>query len=431
MAASSPLPVFVAIGGLYVAQSVIGGVTWSGLAAVMRAEGLPLDRIGLLSLVILPWALNFIWAPALERFRLPAEGRNRSGMIVLVGGLICVAGFVAVGLLGPAAFGATLAALMIVAFAASTVDIACDGYAVQNLSRQHYGWGNAAQVGGAYLGSAIGAGLFLILIDVSGWRFAIWTMALLLVLLGLPFLLRVSRETVSERRAHVPSLGTALRRPEIRRGLLVTAVYVLAQKASLGLLGPFLVDKGFDLATVGLLNGAGSMVVGVAASLIGGAAVRRWGVGVVLLCSLAIQAVFLIFFALYDVRSDIPVAALMTISILSSSGIMAIGFVALYAQFMRWSDRRQGGVDFTLFQCMDGLVSMVGGVAAGYVAEHLGYGIFFVGAGLAAAAAIPVVAMVVGWRRTLAQPRPTGSLPDGSDEHQEWRGARLPLGDEQ
>ncbi|NDV48191.1 MFS transporter, partial [Yangia sp. PrR003] len=64
-----------AIGGVYVAQSVIGGVTWTGLPGVLRAQELPLDQIGLISLLVLPWALKFLWAPPVERFRLPDGGR--------------------------------------------------------------------------------------------------------------------------------------------------------------------------------------------------------------------------------------------------------------------------------------------------------------------------------------------------------------------
>ena len=64
---ASPFALFLAIGGLYVAQSVIGGITWAGLPAVLRAEGVSLDRIGLVSLIALPWALKFLWAPAVDR----------------------------------------------------------------------------------------------------------------------------------------------------------------------------------------------------------------------------------------------------------------------------------------------------------------------------------------------------------------------------
>ena len=69
----------------------------------------------------------------------------------------------------------------------------------------------------------------------------------------------------------------------------------------------------------------------------------------------------------------LPVAA----ALLSGSALSAIGFTALYAQFMRWSDPRQGGVDFTLFQCLDGGLSMVLGLGAGIVAQHAGYSFFF------------------------------------------------------
>ncbi len=395
---TSPVALVAAIGGLYVAQSVIGGITWAGLPAVMRDQGVSLDRVGLLSLIALPWALKFLWSPLIERYRLPRVGRNRSGTVVLVGGLICIAGLVLVGLLGPAAIAPVLVCLTIVAFAASTVDIACDGYAVENLAKQYHGWGNAAQVGGAYLGSAIGAGLFLVIVGQFGWQVGVWSMAGLLVLLGLPFMLRAGRAKTVETRDHMPSLAAALKRPEVRRGLAVAALYVVAQKVALGMVGPFLIDAGLDLATVGLLNGIGSMFVGVAAALLGGALIRPLGMRTVLVTAVVLQAMALFFFVAYDQLGDIPRPLLAAVAIAGTSGFLALGFVALYAQFMRWSDPRQAGVDFTLFQCMDALVSMIGGIVAGYAAEFLGYGTFFAGAGALALATVPAIAMVADRR---------------------------------
>ncbi len=142
------------------------------------------------------------------------------------------------------------------------------------------------------------------------------------------------------------------------------------------MLGPFLIDAGLDLTTVGLLNGAGSMFVGLAAALAGGGLVRSCGVRKILTAALLLQALCFLFFAMHASEKSASVQ-LITVAILSSSGVVALGFVALYAQFMVWSDPRQAGVDFTLFQCMDALISMAGGVAAGYVAQYLGYGFFF------------------------------------------------------
>ncbi len=381
------------------AQSVIGGVTWTGLPAIMRSHGVPLDQIGYVSLIAIPWALKFLWSPWVERYRLPRTGRDRTLSVISIGGAISVAGLLAIGLLQPDQAVALLLTLTLVAFAASTVDIACDGFAVQALAKVEHGWGNAAQVGGAYLGSAIGGGLFLYLVAATGWSWASWSMAVCLVLLGLPFVIGAGRKIVAEERLHVPSLKAALSRPELRRGLLVSVVFVIAQKASLGMIGPFLVDKGFDVAMIGILNGVGSLTIGFGAAMVGGLFVTRWGVRRVLLTSLLLQSALLATFAVSELWLTLPKALLIVTALGSTSGVLALGFVALYAQFMRWSDPRQAGVDFTLFQCADALVSILGGLIAGQVAHAFGYGYFFAGAAAVALAAIPAIAATLQSRQ--------------------------------
>ncbi|WP_137155461.1 MFS transporter [Rhizobium sp. FKL33] len=388
----SPVAVTTAIGGLYISQSVIGGVTWTGLPAVMRDRGASLDQIGLLSLIALPWALKFLWSPAIERFRLPASGRNRSGSIILIGGLISIVALLAVAFAGPVLSPVTIAAFALTAFAAATVDIACDGFAVENLREADHAWGNTAQVGGAYLGAAIGGGLFLVLVDVIDWRGALVAMSASLALFGLPFFLITRGLAQSGARSHTPSIRAALARPEIRKGLIVSAVYVAAQKLGLQMLSPFLVDLGFSLSDIGLINGMGSLFLGAAGALIGGVVIRLMGARAALLISLGFQIVA---FSLFTIAASdpaiIPRWLMVGAALLSSSAMLALGFTALYALFMRWSDPRQAGVDFTLFQCMDSGLSIIGGVAAGQIAEGLGYTVYFGLATAIAAAAVPII----------------------------------------
>jgi len=398
----SPVAVVLAIGGLYVGQSVISGVTFSALPSVMRDQGLSLDMIGLTYLAVLPWVLKFLWAPAVERYRLPRAGESRSRSIVLIGGLVCAAGLLLGGLVGPANLAAIMAVILVVAFAASTVDIACDGQAVESLSVKHHGWGNAAQVGGAYLGSAIGAGLFLVLVAHLGWTHAMALMAALLVLLGLPFVLSPTPPAPA-RRLHRPSLRSALARPELRGGLALSALYAATQKWGMTMLGPFLVDAGLDLASLGIVNGAGGMAVGFACALLGGACVRRWGSCPVMILALAAQALALAALAASAWTKATPQEFLVALALVSSSGIMALGFVALYAQFMALSDPRQAGIDFTLLQSMDALVSMMGGLGAGWISQHYGYGACF---GLSAALAFIAVPITA---RLSARPKPLSS----------------------
>jgi MFS transporter (putative signal transducer) len=376
----TPLAIVLAIGGLYVGQSIIGGVTFSALPSVLRDRGLHLDQIGLTYLAVLPWVLKFLWAPAIERYRLPSTGPSRSRSIVLIGGLISAVCFVLAAVIGPTNFAPLMAIFIVVAFAASTVDIACDGHAVESLSERYHGWGNAAQVGGAYLGSAIGSGLFLVLVARVDWIQAMIVMAVLLLLLGLPFVLSPAITPV-DARSHRPSLRDALRRTEMRKGLALAALYAVSQKWGLAMLGPFLVDSGLDLDSLGIVNGAGGMILGFGCALLGGALVRSWGARAIMVLALVLQALTLSGLAAAAWNGGASQLLLLGLALGSSSAIMALGFVALYAQFMTLSDPRQAGIDFTLLQCMDALVSMIGGIGAGWIAQHFGYSACF---GLAA-----------------------------------------------
>lgn len=369
------------MGGLwaaYIAQSVIGGLTWGGLPAVMREQGLALDQIGLLSLLVAPWALKFLWSPAVERWRLPRGAVPRSGPLALAGGAVAVAGLVLVGALGLQPLLPVLACLMLVAIATATVDIAVDGHAVGAVAPDRHGWANAAQVGGAYIGSAIGGGLLLVIVAHAGWGLGVWSMAALVAVLLMGFAAS-TRGTAAPIAADAPppSLRAALARPEIRAGLGMTAVFVIAQKAPLGMIGPYLVDQGLSLATIGLLSGGASLTLGLAGAVLGGGLVRRFGLRAVLIAALAGQAILLTPLAARAAGMNVPLPLMLAAALLGGSALLAIGFTAMYAQFMRWADPDQGGVDFTLFQCLDGAISMALGVAAGMVAQYAGYGLFF------------------------------------------------------
>lgn len=389
----SPTAVIVGVGGLYVAQSVIGGVTFQGLPAVLRQNGASLNDIAFILLTVLPWSFKFLWAPWIERLRLPASGGNRSRLVVGAIGAVAVAALVAAALTGPTMLGAVTAALVIGAFASATVDIACDGYAVESLSQEHRGWGNAAQVAGAYLGSAIGGGVFLILIDHIGWRDATLAMAAVLVALGLPFLLGRSPLRAHRGGAERPSLGAALKRPEVRRGIALVALYVLGQKWAMVLISPYLVDAGLSLTTIGLFNGFLGTALGVLAALFGGWATKRYGASPVMTASLLAQVLTTAGFALAAAlawRSTLGLGALTVLN----SGVMAFGFVALYAELMGRASLDQAGVDFTLFQCADGLVSLIGWQLVGVFGDRLGFAwCFGIAAAIGAAAALALPAM--------------------------------------
>lgn len=400
---AAPLaPVLTAIGGLYIVQSIAMGVILTSLPAIMRVSGLPLDRIGLVSLALLPWILKCLWSGTVERYRLPPDGPPRTAPIVAVGIVLSAAALAASAAIGPTSFTLLLGCLLIAAFATATVDIACDGFAVETLSERHRGWGNAAQVGGSYIGLSMGGALFLYLTAEAGWATAAWTVAGLILALGLPFLLIAPRFGRPSRRAHRPRLAAAFRSPRIRTGLLLVVVFGLGQRLGQSMVSPFLIDAGLSLKPVGAINGLGVAGIGLIGTIVGGAAVRRFGSARCTRIAIGAQAACLAVFTL-SAASGLRTPECLAAMVFVASASASFGFVSLYAELMGYAALDQAGIDFTLFQCADAAMALAAGTAGGMVAGHLGYSACFA---LACCASLAATVAVMRLTRATAETLP-------------------------
>lgn len=384
--------VLPSIGGVYVAQSLVGGLTFMGIPAVLRAQGVPLEQVGLVSLLMLPWALKFLWAPLAERWRIRPDGRRRTRQMVAAGQMLCALGLATLAFAGAEADRFLFAILAMVALVAATVDIAVDAFSVEQLATADRGWGNAAQVAGGYLGMVLGGGVFLALVPWVGWTTAAGLMAATVLLLGIPLALGTepSRPALAGP-PHRPSLSYAFARPEVRRGLLITVLFEAGVRLVQPLVGPMLVDRGLDLSLIGIVNGAGAVGAGLLGTLIGGLAVRRMGAerAVLMAATIQVLAILALAGALITGAAPLVLAGL----VVSMTLAMAMGFVCLYALLMGLSSLRQAGVDFTLFQCTDAAIAGLAGYGAALVAGRIGYAPSFLAA--AGIAAIGVLAIGV------------------------------------
>jgi hypothetical protein len=117
---AAPAPVL--LGSLYFSQGLPFGFFTQALPVMLRQQGWALGEIGLSSLLALPWALKFLWAPLVDRHSLPELGRRRSWILPLqvlgAGILAALAGFSAQALGYGAHFSVaallSLAALVVV-----------------------------------------------------------------------------------------------------------------------------------------------------------------------------------------------------------------------------------------------------------------------------------------------------------------------------
>lgn len=404
MAGTAGARFLLACGAVYVSQTLVTTLATQSMPALLRDAGLSLQIVGLSYLFYLPWVLKFLWSPAVERARHPLPGNDRS-VRMIVGGqcllaliLLLPAVLSLAGITLPLVIGVML---LLAALVSASVDIVTDGLLIDTLRGEaRFDRGNLMQVGGSYVGVLLGGGGFLLVAGATGWPRALLIVSLLVVVISLPLLI-TRRPTVwlaGHRKR--PSLLKALARREIRQGLLLVLLLGAGVRTAFGMLGPMLLDHGVELSELGWLFGGFSALAGLLGTLVGGILARFlpgwWAVTVVL----GLQALTLggvIVALVFGVPTSVLVA--LAGGLFSS---MAAGFVVIYSALMQLTNPSQSGVDFTLFQCSDALIAMIGGVVGGVLAQHFGYPVCFgVSASLALLATLVLVSMNVRNRAPL------------------------------
>ena len=77
----SPALAFITIGALYITQGLPMGLAFMALPAMLRSLGYSTEAIGMVGVVILPWALKFLWAPLVDRAQGGRLGRRQSWIV--------------------------------------------------------------------------------------------------------------------------------------------------------------------------------------------------------------------------------------------------------------------------------------------------------------------------------------------------------------
>jgi MFS transporter, PAT family, beta-lactamase induction signal transducer AmpG len=156
-------------------------LVFSNLSIWLRDEGVSRTDIGLFALATTPYAINFLWAPLVDRMPLPwltaRFGRRRGWTLFAQGWLILAIGFMA--LTNPSGnLMAVAVAALFVAFVSATQDIVIDAYRIDVLEPHQYGAGSAAAIWGWHLGGTLvgGAG-GLYLASAYSWNVAYGVLA--------------------------------------------------------------------------------------------------------------------------------------------------------------------------------------------------------------------------------------------------------------
>lgn len=382
-------PKLLVLASLYIAQFIPTTFFIQVVPILMRQQKMSLEQIGLLGFLIIPSALKFLWSPLIDRYRLRNLGQYR-GWIVLFQFLL-IATIIGTSFLDvqqdfPILFGCMFLAFLF----SSSQDIATDALAVNLLTPEERGIGNAIQASGNFLGAIIGGGIVLVVFDRIGWQSSLWMIAIALFLCLLPTLFH--QEAIAPRstnfRAYYQPFIRFFFRPKMGLWMIVVLLYLASENVSGTLIRPLLVDRGFSLAEIGQLLGIVSYIARIVGALIAGALITRWSqhksrrlvaraslIGFGLLSNFA--TLFYILPAVAPLHEVFGVAnsfVLYAICIIASA-IQSMGYTALLAAMMDRADPETAATDYTtqISAAFVGITATT--VLAGRLAQTYGYAV--------------------------------------------------------
>lgn len=384
---------------LYVCQGLPTGVFSQALPAILRRYDVPLTIIGLSGLLAMPWALKFLWAPWVESHFSARWGQRRSWILPMQ--LLGIAMLLLMAFFDPYRLATTqgvsefFVLMFLVNLFAATQDIATDGLAVRTLDFHERGLGNGVQVAGYRLGLIIGGGLLLYLIGSWDWRWSFMLMAFLLCVLTLPvWRFREPAAEVSrhERLPYWKIYTSFFDRPGLIGWLVVLVTYKAGESLGSAMVKPMLVDMGLDLKQIGLMVSMVGSVAALTGALLGGWLTAVIGRYYAIIGFGALQALGVAAYAWlswqHDAGAAVSLPMIYAINALEHF-VSGMAMAALLTAVMDLSRPDHAGADFTV---QVSILAIFGGsfyLAAGFVAQALGYTGYFLVSG--------VLALVLLW----------------------------------
>ena len=360
-----PLRLLLLLTALYLAQGLPYGFFTQALPVLMREAGYSLTKIAAASLLFLPWALKFLWAPYVDRI-----GTRRQWLLVLQGATLAGALLLAMLDLSRALWP-VFAALLLFNIIAATQDIATDGLAATALGPRERGLANGLQVGGYRLGMILGGGLLLWIYAAAGWQPMFIGMALMLALASLPVLWL--REPPAPAVAGEPPTAwwPRLRRPGMPLLIALICAYKFGDSMGAALIGPLMKDSGASLEQIAWIKGVIGSLSALAGAGLGALMAFHYGRRFTLLFGGASQTLSLLLYGLCAL--GIGGVPLLIGASIAEHVFGGIATVALFTLMMDTAQAPHAGTDYTLLASSIVITQALASLSAGVVADATGY----------------------------------------------------------
>lgn len=359
------------------------------LAYWLKENGITLKDITMIASAGMAYSFKFLWAPLVDRLRLPFLGRlgqRRSWMLLAQAGVMV--GLAAMATVTPSQLGLFVGLTLLVAFAGATLDIVVDAYRIEIAPVEAQGALVATYSLGYRIALIVSGAVALVLADHTIWPNVYRAMALFMLipiaanlLAPEPAVLRVHAQTWAQgmREGVVEPFADFFRRFGGRVGLLIL-LFILLFKISDqalvgGIMGPFYLDQGFTKTQIATISKIYGIWVGIGGAFLGGIAVVRLGVERALLVSIVLGALSnLLYLWLIGANGDVGMLTLVISGENLAQGVLGTTAVAYLSALV---NQRYTATQYALFSSLITLPGKVLGFYSGRIVEAVGYAPYF------------------------------------------------------
>lgn len=361
--------------GLYLMQGITVGLVSQAFPVLLRKAGTSLSLLSLFSFAALPWVGKFLWSTWVDNYYWRTLGYRRSWIIPAHGLQIILLIVLLLYPPVPQNIRSLFLLIILLSFAAATLDIATHGVAARYFHGQALVWVNAFQVTGVMLGMLLGGGGVMIIAVHYGYQSAILMLIGLSLLCILPVL--CWREPPVKVTQHEKATLQMFFRAANCRKLLPIAIFVTGGGSVVfSLMKLILTDNHWNMAQIAVVAGGGASLMVLAGSLIAGFILSRFSLLWVLypgLLSILTACLFWLAFTL-------KVLPLTSVYVWMASGIGSLGIgiisVGCFSLFMSNARRSsQPATNFSVCESVQTLSSILYSSVGMTISQWGGYSV--------------------------------------------------------
>ena len=352
----------------------------STLQAWMVDEGIDLVAIGMFSLLGMPYVVKFLWAPLLDRYKLPFLSRRKGWMLVFQVSIV----FSILGLsyTNPKTdlFMVSLWAFLIAFFSASQ-DIVLDAFRREILPDEELGLGSSLFITGYRLAMLVSGAFALYLADKIDWRSVYGWLA---IFMAPSILFTLFAPSESDNIPIPANLKTAVVGPLkeffSRRGAFVILLFILLYKVgdsmASNMTTPFILNIGYSKTDIAAVAKTFGMLATILGGIIGGTLMFKMPMKLSLILFGILQAISTLGFSLLP---SLPVSFSSLALIIAFENLASGMGTAAYSAYMASLANKQfTGTQLALLTALMGVPRVIISGPTGLMAKTLGWESFFV-----------------------------------------------------